>query len=69
MPACVQHENQQNQPHGASDWYREGSKVGGRGINPGHTYSLPWEHALIDDEASEAHPQGALERANRRPSD
>ena len=36
-----EHEIRRKEPHGAVNWYREGSIGDGRGINLRHTYSLP----------------------------
>jgi hypothetical protein len=53
-PAAVSNQSQRaaeirrDESHSASDWYREGCSVGGRGINLGHTYSLPQGVARTD---------------------
>jgi hypothetical protein len=39
--ASARHEIARKWPHGINPRYREGPKAGARGINPGHTYSLP----------------------------
>src|SRR6266487_3078742 len=64
--ASARHKIRRNESHGAFDWYREGCFGGGRGINLGHTYSLPWGVARTDRLGGERRRHRSAVQANHR---